>query len=100
MKVPRATYRQWLERAFGSSMTLLVVLLAVLALPGCPRMAAMELTSEDTRTVTEQRPVSQTFSRPGQYLLHQSEMLAEPCDTCDDHVDRIQVGTTSQTVIT
>ncbi len=100
MQVLGATLRHWVDRGFGSSMTLLVVLLAVVALPGCPRVAAMDVTSEDTRTVTEQRPVSQTFTRPGHYLLHQSDMLAEPCESCEEHVDRIQPGTTSHTVIT
>ncbi len=94
-------FRQWRDRAIGSAAPLLVVLLAVLALPDCPRVAVgMDVTSEDTRTVTEQRPVTQTFTRPGHYLLHQTEMLAEPCATCEEHVDKIQSRTTSQTVIT
>jgi hypothetical protein len=100
MQVPGRTFRQWLDRGIGSAVPLLVVLIAVMALPGCPRVAGMEATSEDTRTVTEQRPVTQTFSQPGHYLLHQTEMSAEPCATCEEPADGVPSGTTSQPVVT
>jgi hypothetical protein len=100
MQVPGRTFRQRLDRGIGSGVLLLVVLIAVMALPGCPRVAGMEATSEDTRTVTEQRSVTQTFSQPGHYLLHQTEMYAEPCATCEEPADAIPSGTTSQSVVT
>jgi hypothetical protein len=56
--------------------------------------------SEDTRTITELRPVTQTFTRPGHYLLHQIGTVQNTCATCDDHVDQNQPQSVSQTVVT
>lgn len=84
-----------------AAMSAMLVLFAIVTLPGCPRIPSAMAASQDLRTVTEDRSVVERFSAPGHYLLHGitgANLVCEACDQADAAADQQAAPATVLTI--